>query len=347
MSSRPSAPPPPVIPDYAAAARETAAGNLAAARAAAKANRVNTDTPFGNISFNQDPNDPDRWTSKVTLNEVQQKLLDQQNQSSLNLAGLQDSAFDRVKNTLGQDYASVYDPEKSTNTAYESLMARLDPSLDRQQSALDTKLANQGIAHGSEAWKNANNQFGQTRNDAQTQAALQSILLGMQQQGQQFNQQTTNRNIPLNELNALRSGSQVTNPTQINAAQQGQTAGPNILGATQAEDQANQRNFQAAINEYNQKIASKNGALSGLFGVGSSLIGGAGGLGGIASLFSDVRLKTDIKKIGMLDSGIPVYRYMKFGNPEIGVLAHEAKIVMPDAVFEHESGYLMVDIGAF
>ncbi len=45
--SAPSAPPP---PDYAGAARETAAGNLDAARANIAANRVNQITPYGNVT---------------------------------------------------------------------------------------------------------------------------------------------------------------------------------------------------------------------------------------------------------------------------------------------------------
>jgi len=48
-----SDPPPP--PDYASAARETAAGNLAAARSATKANRINQYTPYGKLTYSQKP----------------------------------------------------------------------------------------------------------------------------------------------------------------------------------------------------------------------------------------------------------------------------------------------------
>ena len=47
-----SAPPP---PDYAAAAQATAQGNLEAARAAAQANRANQITPWGTLTWSQNP----------------------------------------------------------------------------------------------------------------------------------------------------------------------------------------------------------------------------------------------------------------------------------------------------
>jgi len=263
------APDPAPAPDYKGAAEQTAQGNIEAARAAAKANRVNTYTPYGSITYAQ-PNssDPDQWSANVTLDPTQQKLLDQQNLTSLNLAGLQNSAYGRVNDALNAPYAATYDPTKATNTAYESLMTRLNPQYEQQQSQLDQRLANQGITLGSEAWRNAQNQFGQTRNDAQTQAALQAINLGMQQQQQQYGQESTNRNNPLNELNAIRTGSQVTNPSQINVAQQGQTAGANYLGAAQG-----QAGYDQSI--YNAGVGSANAGNSATAGLAGAAIGAA------------------------------------------------------------------------
>ena len=77
----------------------------------------------------------------------------------------------------------------------------------------------------------------------------------------------------------------------------------------------------------------------------------AGGVGGLmqgAKLFSDRRLKRDILHIGALLSGIPVYafRYIGFEDWHIGCLADEVVKVFPEAVFEHESGFLVVDYAA-
>src|SRR5690606_9456713 len=89
----------------------------------------------------------------------------------------------------------IYDPNLQTNNATELLMQRLNPELDRQREALRTQLANQGIAQGSEAYNREMERFGRTSNDAHTQAALQGIGLGMQQQGLQFGQGLQNRQL--------------------------------------------------------------------------------------------------------------------------------------------------------
>jgi hypothetical protein len=64
-----------------------------------------------------------------------------------------------------------------------------------------------------------------------------------------------------------------------------------------------------------------------------------------ASFFSDVRLKSDISKVGELPSGLGVYDYTKFGKRERGVMAQEVEQVIPEAVSTHESGYKMVNYG--
>lgn len=98
----------------------------------------------------------------------------------------------------------------------------------------------------------------------------------------------------------------------------------------------------------------------------SGLLTGAGGLGGSstsnsrqnmgaqdwASLalaafaaFSDRRLKTDIKRVGTLDSDLAVYRYRYKGDEryQIGVMADEVREKFPDAVHVGPGGFDMVD----
>lgn len=67
--------------------------------------------------------------------------------------------------------------------------------------------------------------------------------------------------------------------------------------------------------------------------------------GGVLGAFSDVRLKSNIEKIGELPSGLGVYEYDKFGKRERGVMAQEVEKVIPDAVSTHSSGYKMVNYG--
>jgi hypothetical protein len=73
----------------------------------------------------------------------------------------------------------------------------------------------------------------------------------------------------------------------------------------------------------------------------------ASGIGGLMSgiaAFSDERLKTDIKRVGELDSGLPVYTYRYTGEtlPRIGVIAQEVERLFPEAVVTHPSGFKMV-----
>lgn len=72
-----------------------------------------------------------------------------------------------------------------------------------------------------------------------------------------------------------------------------------------------------------------------------------------ASMFaSDIRLKTDIKRVGTFENGLPMYEWKwnakakEIGvenHPTIGVIAQEARKKFPNAVFEGSDGYLRVN----
>jgi hypothetical protein len=85
--------------------------------------------------------------------------------------------------------------------------------------------------------------------------------------------------------------------------------------------------------------ASNAGDNSGLKEIGQ-LVGIAGGL---ASLFSDRRLKKNIKQIGVHKTGIPVYEYdYLWGEHAVGVMADDVEKVMPEAVTTR-AGYKTVN----
>jgi len=117
----------------------------------------------------------------------------------------------------------------------------------------------------------ANQLAGQQQNNQALQQMYANQMAGANlsntAQQQAYNQAMTNYNLPLNTLGALRSGSQVQNPTFINAPQQATTAGADILGATQA-------GFNAQQGAYNAQQAQNAGLLGGLMGLGGTL-GGA------------------------------------------------------------------------
>lgn len=325
-----SSPSPPPAPDYTGAAQATAAGNLEAAKQAQQANMVNQNTPYGSLTYSQDPvsrfGENPSYSSNITLSPTGQALLDANNKSSIGLANLQSGAEGRVSETMSQpfDQQSVQD---TADRAYSNYTQRLDPQWAAREESERARLANQGLVSGGEAYTNAMRDFSNARNDAYTQANTAAI--GTMPQTLQL--ATALRNMPLNELNALRTGSQVTNPQFSSAPQQQTATGPNMLGAASAQGQYDQ-------GLYNAGVGQANSFNSGLMSLGGAL--------GSAFILSDIRLKSNITRIGTHPLGIGIYAYDIFGERDIGVMAQEVFHVKPEAVHRHPSGFLMVDYAA-
>lgn len=80
---------------------------------------------------------------------------------------------------------------------------------------------------------------------------------------------------------------------------------------------------------------------------GLGLIGSVAG--GLFSMFSDRRLKRNIKAIDVLPNGLPIYEYNYITDDQdcdirVGVMAQEALLTNPDCVFtDKETGYYKVD----
>jgi hypothetical protein len=89
---------------------------------------------------------------------------------------------------------------------------------------------------------------------------------------------------------------------------------------------------------YNAQVGQQNAGLG--------LLGSLGAAGIAAYPWSDIRLKSNIRRIGTHRAGVGVYEYEIFGRREIGVIAQELAAVRPDAVHRHASGFLTVDYGA-
>jgi len=339
MGKSASAPP---APDYASAAKETAAGNLEAARAATAANRVNQVTPYGNLDYTisgADPYGNPTWTATQSLAPAQQKLLDYQNQASLGLGELTGKGLGYVNNMLETPFdtsklpTTGFNPSQSYQDAY---MQRLAPQISQSREALNTQLANSGIPVGSEAYKRAMQTQGMKENDLLAAATTQGFGIGQQARQSALQEQAYLRNEPLNTLNAVRSGAQVQGPSFVNSAQQANTAGPDMLGAAQMGYNAN----LAASNAQN---AANNAMTSGLFSLGG------------AALMSDIRTKENIEVIGVAENGLTVYKYEykpEFKDHELagkgvhyGYMAQEVEQVYPYAVKTLNDGYKVVDYG--
>lgn len=258
-------PSPPPAPDYRGAAQETAQGNLEGAQYATAANRVNQYTPYGSLTYSQgnpgSATDP-QWRQDVNLSPTGQQLLGYANNAALGLGARTGDALNRVDQGLSQpfDYGSVGDV---ADASYQAQTARLDPQWDQRKGQFDQQMANQGITAGGEAYDNASRDFGQQRNDAYTQARLASLST----MPQTYQLAQALRSQPLNELNALRTGSQVQNPTFNSVPQQQATPGANYLGAAQM-------GYGAQNDAYNSQVGANNAMMGGLFSLGGSILGG-------------------------------------------------------------------------
>lgn len=96
--------------------------------------------------------------------------------------------------------------------------------------------------------------------------------------------------------------------------------------------------FQNALNAYQLAYPSGGGGNAGFNGVTPQFYDPTTGL-------SDRRLKTDIVRVGTLDSGLPVYSYRFKGStlPQMGVMADEVRRVDPGAVHRGRDGFDRVD----
>jgi hypothetical protein len=101
---------------------------------------------------------------------------------------------------------------------------------------------------------------------------------------------------------------------------------------------SNQRDQQLKAQMANaQSDNSFMGSLGSLFGTGLMAYAS------YAAMASDRRLKTHVKLIGKLKSGLNVYRYRIFGQPAVGVMADEVRKLFPQAVHTFAPGFDAVD----
>jgi hypothetical protein len=264
----------PATPDYTGAAQATASGNLDAARAATAANRVNQVTPYGSLNYavtGQDPYGNPTWTATTALSPDQQQLYNYDINTSKGLGELQQKGLGYVSNMLDQPFNTSGLAQTGINAGekYEdAIMRRLQPTISAETKQFDAQMANQGIPVGSEAYTNAKRVFDARQNDKLTSAITGGMDVGMRARQQGFGELAYQRNEPINTLNAVRSGSQVTGPSGyfVNAPQQATTSGADYLSAAGMTGNAN-------IAAANAENAQRNAMIQGLFSIGSSYAG--------------------------------------------------------------------------
>lgn len=198
----------------------------------------------------------DKWSSTMTLDPEIQKVLDQ------TVSG-QQQGYDALQSYLSNIQDSSRIPGAVINpgqTAQQAIMARLNPQFQTQEEDVRTRLYNQGVRPGTEAWDNEYRNFSQAKNDAYSQAALQGINLDIQARDRALQEQS----LPMNAINAYLGGTNVMTPQFTDYAQQANAQAPDLMGAAQGQ-------YGAQMNSANAKNAAAANTQSGLF----SLAGGA------------------------------------------------------------------------
>lgn len=259
----------PEPPDPRETAGAQTAQNVGTAIAQQTLNNVNQVTPDGSLTFKQtgthrwvDPNTGQvhripRYTATQKLSGQQKKLHNISGDAEINLARLARDQSARLGDLLGV-------PVDINNEATEARLmelgrARLDPALDRRMETLRTTLSNQGIKEGSEAFDRAMARETESQNDAYNQL----LLTG---RGQAVQEALAERNQPINEITALMSGSQVSQP-QFVGTNPAQIANVDRAGLEMAA-------YNGELAAWQQNQANKNATMGGLFGLA------AGGLAG-------------------------------------------------------------------
>ncbi|MBB2790768.1 UNVERIFIED_ORG: hypothetical protein GGD43_006013 [Rhizobium esperanzae] len=327
-----STPKAPKAPDPTQTAAAQTATNVDTAIANAGLSHTNQYTPDGSLEYKvtsksimKDQNGKTYelpvYSAYQTYSPENQAIYDQTQQTQLGLARLANDQTGKISGILGTNVdLSAGNVDKYVNNHWQS---GFDNQWNRDQASLEQSLADKGIAMGSAAYDNAMRDF-----STRKQAASDQYLGDMYSNAQ--NAILTERNQPLNEISALMSGSQVHQPNYVNTPT---TQLPNV-------DQAGliNENFNQKMGLYDRQVAQSNAAMGGLFGLGSSLLGGW-------AMKSDRRLKEDIKRVGTLENGLPVYafRYKEGGPMQLGLMSDDVRKTHPDAVFEHADGFDRVD----
>jgi hypothetical protein len=270
---------------------------------------------------------------------AKQDLAMQQNdlrtQAQLQAQGIQQNLFGQELQAgqfgnqalLGQNQAQLANLG-FTNTAQQQDFANQMAALGYNNQQIQQMYQNQT------AQQQANNAIAQQQFANQLTGA--NLANTARQQG--FGELAYQRNEPLNTLNAVRSGAQVTGPQFVNPAQQAVTAGPDILGASQMQ-------YNAQMGDFNAKQAAQANLNAGLMG-----LAGAG-----IMKYSDPRLKENIKAIGILTNGLTLYSFeykdevknhpLAGEGVHVGVMTDEVEQVFPYAVTTLDDGYKVVNYG--
>lgn len=195
--------------------------------------------------------------------------------------------------------------------------------LAAQQAAYQQSLSGAQFGLGRQQQAFGQQQASNQQNFSQ---GLQQAQFQNQMRQNQIAEAMQQRGFSLNEINAIISGQQVGMPSFQGYNQAGLGQGVDYSGAASQQ-------FQAGMDKQNMANQAT-----------GQLMQGIGGMASTAMMFSDRRVKRDIRRIGKHPRGFGIYRYRYIGErgERIGVIAQEVQRVAPELVGSVR-GVLQVD----
>ena len=275
----------PAPPDPTQVAQQQTGLNKEAAAYNASINRGSTTTPLGSQSFNYRGLDPNTgapiYDETVSLDPAQQGLLNQQTQQSSDVGMLSSRLLGGVGDSYGQPIDTsglqkMYGEgdllgarDQTQDAIYGRHTAYLDPQYQERERGLNTTLANKGVVEGSEAYNNAQSQFGRERGFDYDRAREAAIMGGRDEMQALYGMSADARGRGLNELLTLRD-----RPFEEFAAVSGQRDPVNLPQFSPAPDVSMSptditnpiyNSYQGQLDAYNSRMAGRNALTSGLF----------------------------------------------------------------------------------
>jgi hypothetical protein len=181
-----------------------------------------------------------KWTQTTTLTPEQQQLfnLKQSNQNTLYKQASDQlskpidlSSLPGQVSSISSDFSG--DRQRAEDALYKRSASRLDPQYAQTQSDLETKLYNQGVAPGTDAWQRELDNLARQKTDAYAGARNDAIAGGGQEESRLFGMGLSNaglqnqaRQTGLQELFALRQ----TPLQEINMLEGRTTSQPATVG---------------------------------------------------------------------------------------------------------------------
>jgi hypothetical protein len=310
----------PEAPDPYEVAQAQKEANIETAREQQRLGMTGIESDQYSVQYVTDPSSPSGYRQIGHLSPELQALLGQSQDLSALYGGIAGEQLGRV----GDVMANPWDMDASRGTEIS----------DIQRTFLDPVWSGRGIREGSEQWQMAVRDFESQRSQAYDRMFLDAYTTANQAA-------LTERNQPMFELAGLRGGYQGPTPgmPQINTPAPG-VAPTDVAGPV--------------MQAYQQEMAAHNAGMGGLFGLGSSLLGGWAMNGFPAIAFSDRRVKTDIRKIADDPRGWGVYLFKYIVDKlkgsarwQLGYMADEVARVRPDAVVtDPQYGTKLVNYGA-